>query len=117
MKKELRIHFVGEEAVDEGGVKKEWFQLIIREIFDAKYGMFVHNTDTRSYWFNGYSTDFLEFELIGKLLGLSIYNSVILDVHFPKILYKKLVGLPSTFEDLKDSHPVCFFYFLVTRYL
>ncbi len=41
LKKELRVHFVGEEAIDEGGVQKEWFQLIIREIFDPKYGELV----------------------------------------------------------------------------
>jgi ubiquitin-protein ligase E3 A len=38
LKKELRVKFVGEEAIDEGGVQKEWFQLIVREIFDPKYG-------------------------------------------------------------------------------
>jgi len=32
------VHFVGEEALDEGGVQKEFFQLILREIFDPKYG-------------------------------------------------------------------------------
>jgi ubiquitin-protein ligase E3 A len=42
LKKELRLKFVGEEAVDEGGVKKEWFQLIIRQIFDPKYGNPIH---------------------------------------------------------------------------
>jgi hypothetical protein len=27
LKKELRVHFVGEEAIDEGGVQKELFQV------------------------------------------------------------------------------------------
>ena len=34
----LQIQFVGEEGVDEGGVSKEFFQLIIKEILDAKVG-------------------------------------------------------------------------------
>lgn len=37
-KKQLKIQFVGEEGVDEGGVQKEFFQLMIRELFDEKYG-------------------------------------------------------------------------------
>jgi len=27
--------------VDEGGVKKEFFQLIIKEMFDLKYGLYM----------------------------------------------------------------------------
>eukprot|EP01114_Cavostelium_apophysatum_P016184 TRINITY_DN4550_c2_g1_i1.p1 TRINITY_DN4550_c2_g1~~TRINITY_DN4550_c2_g1_i1.p1 ORF type:complete len:715 (-),score=172.56 TRINITY_DN4550_c2_g1_i1:46-2190(-) len=105
LKKELRVHFVGEEAIDEGGVQKEWFQLIVREIFDPKYGMFIDDPDTRTYWFNHLSSDFLEYQLIGNLLGLAIYNGVILDIHFPQIVYKKLLGLKPNLEDLKQTHP------------
>ena len=32
-----------------------------------------------------------EFELIGILLGVAIYNGVILDVRFPHVVYKKLM--------------------------
>lgn len=38
LKKQLRVQFVGEEGVDEGGVQKEFFQLLIRELFDPNYG-------------------------------------------------------------------------------
>jgi hypothetical protein len=68
--------------------------------------MFIHNKETRMDWFNHHSMDFIEFELIGKLLGLAIYNDVILDLQFPHVLYKKLCGIPVTFEDLKETHPV-----------
>jgi calcineurin-like phosphoesterase family protein len=43
--------------------------------------------------------------LIGTLLGLAIYNSVLLDLNFPKIVYKKLVGETATLEDLKEIEP------------
>jgi ubiquitin-protein ligase E3 A len=29
----------------------------------------------------------IKFELIGIILGLAIYNGVILDVHFPMVVY------------------------------
>lgn len=38
LKKQLRVQFVGEEGIDEGGVQKEFFQLIVRELFDPRYG-------------------------------------------------------------------------------
>lgn len=47
-----------------------------------------------------------EIKLIGLLLGLAIYNGVILDVHFPQALYKKLMDQPVSLRDLKDLDPV-----------
>jgi E3 ubiquitin-protein ligase HECTD2 len=38
IKKGLRIEFVGEEGVDAGGLRKEWFLLLVREIFDPHHG-------------------------------------------------------------------------------
>ncbi|PRP86145.1 ubiquitin-protein ligase E3A [Planoprotostelium fungivorum] len=105
LRKELRVHFVGEEGVDEGGVKKELFQLIVKEIFDPKFGMFIHNSETGAYWFNPNSTDFAEFQLIGTLLGLAIYNNVILEVHFPKFMYKKMYNVKADLEDIKSYDP------------
>ncbi|KAJ1674987.1 hypothetical protein EV182_002164, partial [Spiromyces aspiralis] len=49
LRKQLKVRFVGEEGVDEGGVQKEFFQLLIREIFDPKYGMFTKNEESGLY--------------------------------------------------------------------
>ena len=38
LKKLLKVVFVGEEGVDEGGVKKEFFQLLIHQLFDFNFG-------------------------------------------------------------------------------
>lgn len=39
IKKPLKVIFIGEPAADEGGVAKEFFQLVVREIFDPNYGL------------------------------------------------------------------------------
>lgn len=39
VKKGLRIEFIGEEGVDAGGLRKEWFLLLVREVFDPNHGM------------------------------------------------------------------------------
>lgn len=38
IKKGLRIEFIGEEGVDAGGLRKEWFLLLVREVFDPNHG-------------------------------------------------------------------------------
>ncbi|KAJ1525999.1 hypothetical protein ONE63_009178 [Megalurothrips usitatus] len=103
LKKQLVVEFEGEQGIDEGGVSKEFFQLIVEEIFNPDYGMFTLNQETQTVWFNptSFESD-AQFSLIGVVLGLAIYNNVILDVHFPMVVYKKLMGKKGTFYDLED---------------
>lgn len=38
LRKQLRVEFDGEEGVDEGGLQKEFFQLIVEKLFDPMNG-------------------------------------------------------------------------------
>lgn len=106
LKKPLKIIFADEEAIDAGGVTKEFFHLITQKLFDVKYGMFVVDEQTRTQWFDRNSVDQLgEYQLIGILLGLAIYNGVIINVPFPPVLYRKLRGEKGTLADLDASFP------------
>ena len=108
LKKQLKVSFVGEEGVDEGGVKKEFFQLLCTQLFDFSYGMFRGTESGREVWFNPShgssfgSDDSQEYQLVGALVGLAIYNSVLLDLHFPLVAYKKLLGLSVGLADLRE---------------
>ena len=102
----MKVKFIGEQGVDEGGVRKEFFMLLTRQIFDPNYGMFSYNEKTRLYWFNSISFEpKIKYELIGIILGLAIFNSIILDIKFPLAVYKKLLGINPTLEDLKECDP------------
>ena len=102
----LRVIFDGEEGIDEGGVTKEFFQLMIKELFDPDFGMFIYDLNTRLFWLNMHSFESdSEFALIGILLGLALYNNVILDLHFPLVVYKKLLGVELHQSDLCDIYP------------
>ena len=103
LQNQLKVKFKGEQGVDEGGVKKEFFMLLVRQIFDANYGMFSYNSKVRLFWFNLYTFEpKIKYELIGVILGLAIFNGVILDVKFPMAVYKKLLGIKLDIEDLKE---------------
>merc|ERR1712142_1228251 len=103
LKKQLVVEFDSEQGIDEGGLSKEFFQLIIEEIFNPDYGMFIHCSESHTYWFNPSSYESCaQFTLIGIVLGLAMYNSVILDLHLPSVIYRKLEGKKGVFEDLKD---------------
>lgn len=106
LKKQLMVEFDSEQGIDEGGLSKEFFQLIVEEIFNLDYAMFIHCPESHTYWFNpsAYETA-NQFTLIGIVLGLAMYNSVILDLHLPSVIYRKLGGKKGTFEDLREFKP------------
>lgn len=106
LKKSLRVQFIHEPGVDAGGLKKEWFLLLTRALFNPRTGM-LHNVEQSNFlWFNIIPVRNLEiYYLFGAVLGLAIYNSTILELKFPLALYKILLGLHVGLADYKDLYP------------
>ncbi|XP_030385069.1 probable E3 ubiquitin-protein ligase HERC4 isoform X1 [Scaptodrosophila lebanonensis] len=106
LKKPLKIKFHGEEAEDAGGVRKEFFMLLLKDLIDPKYGMFKEFEDSRVLWFADvtFETNNMYF-LIGVLCGLAIYNFTIINLPFPLALYKKLLKEPVDLSDLRELSP------------
>ncbi|RXN38186.1 putative E3 ubiquitin- ligase HECTD2 [Labeo rohita] len=117
LKKKLKVTFVGEAGLDMGGLTKEWFLLLIRQIFQTDYGMFTYVKESHCHWFSSWKCDnYSEFRLVGakaggvcqvcesfqlcilnpicQLMGLAVYNSITLDIRFPPCVYKKLLTPP-----------------------
>lgn len=92
LKRPLKVTFAGEEGVDAGGVRKEMFQLLTRRLLVPEFGMFTEEAGAGGRRYLWPNCDSLEppvnFELVGSLLGLALFNSVILDVAFPLVLYR-----------------------------
>ncbi|XP_076042940.1 HECT and RLD domain containing E3 ubiquitin ligase 4 isoform X2 [Oratosquilla oratoria] len=106
LKKPLKVTFIGEEAEDAGGVRKEFFLLLLREILNPNYGMFVHFSETNTIWFREepLENDAM-YNLIGIICGLAIYNTTIINLPFPLALYKKLLGESVCLDDLGEMDP------------
>lgn len=76
LRKSLKVKFVGEEGVDEGGVQKEFFQLLVRQCFNPDFGMFSYDEVRHLHWFRPSRLDMeMEFELIGILIGVWAYQA------------------------------------------
>eukprot|EP00834_Sanchytrium_tribonematis_P005081 NODE_286_length_10728_cov_0.553298.p3 type:complete len:456 gc:universal NODE_286_length_10728_cov_0.553298:5950-4583(-) len=109
LKKQLKVSFVNEDAIDEGGPQKEFFRLIVQKLFMEDNGLFRYYQDTRLWWFAldcSVDDEYLkDYRLVGELIGIAIYNGIFLDISFPLALYKKLLNEPLNLEDLKDLDP------------
>lgn len=105
--KPLKIQFAGEEGIDEGGLVKEFFAICWQDLF--KMNMFREITlyNHRSigvFWFNTRhpASNAHQFRLAGLLLGLAIYNSVLLPARLPILLIRRLLGWPVCWEDYEE---------------
>jgi hypothetical protein len=108
LKKKLKVQFRGEAGVDAGGVTKEYFQLLTQEIMGSKFGMWIDvgGDAAAGKWFNAATFESTDtFAMVGLLLGLGIYNGVVLDLHFPRAVYRKLLGQPLTLSDMRELQP------------
>lgn len=104
LRKSLKIVFKGEEGIDAGGVTKEFFQLLSFQLFDGQTGMWSSRLDNNVTWFNSDCTwNYEGYHLVGVLVGLAVYNGVMLDVNFPTVVYRKLLGLSLGLEDMIDD--------------
>ena len=45
LKLPISLRFAGEPGIDEGGVRKEYFSLVVKELLSPAYAMFRYNED------------------------------------------------------------------------
>ncbi|XP_036789587.1 probable E3 ubiquitin-protein ligase HERC3 isoform X1 [Oncorhynchus mykiss] len=102
----LKVKFQAENGVDEGGVSLEFFSLLGKELLTMEPKTLEVYEDSGLAWFTtdgGGITD--EFYLLGLLCGKALYNQCVLNLCFPLALFKKLLGLTTTLDDLKELSP------------
>ncbi|XP_068632769.1 apoptosis-resistant E3 ubiquitin protein ligase 1 [Battus philenor] len=80
--KNFDITFQGEQGVDWGGVRREWFSLVCAQLFDARFGLFVpfRDSPTALVHPNPERPPHLKlkhFEFAGKLVGKCLYESAL----------------------------------------
>ncbi|XP_063893662.1 apoptosis-resistant E3 ubiquitin protein ligase 1 isoform X3 [Helicoverpa armigera] len=80
--KNFDVTFQGEQGVDWGGVRREWFSLLCGQLFDSKFGLFVsfHDSPTGLVHPNPDRPAHLKlkhFEFAGKLVGKCLYESAL----------------------------------------
>ncbi|KZM21499.1 HECT-type E3 ubiquitin transferase [Ascochyta rabiei] len=102
----LSIRFHGEEGVDAGGVTREWFQVIARQMFNADYALFVPvASDRTTFHPNRLSSinpeHLMFFKFIGRIIGKALYENRVLDCHFSRAVYKQIMSKQVNLKDME----------------
>ncbi|KAI0484322.1 hypothetical protein GGR56DRAFT_20116 [Xylariaceae sp. FL0804] len=106
----LSIRFHGEEGVDAGGVSREWFGALARQMFNANYALFVPvSSDRSTYHPNKLSSvndeHLMFFKFIGRIIGKALYEGRLLDCYFSRAVYKRILGKPVSVKDMESFDP------------
>ncbi len=105
--KPLRVRIVngGEDGVDQGGVQKEFLATCMRSILDPKFGLWTIDKLTRISHIQPRSGQLQLFEYTGSLVGLALYNGIVIPVALPTFLYRHLLGLKIDLGCISDDMP------------
>ncbi|OLN87260.1 E3 ubiquitin-protein ligase TOM1-like [Colletotrichum chlorophyti] len=106
----LNIRFHNEEGVDAGGVTREWFQVLSRQMFDANYALFTPVSSDRTTFhpnkLSGINDEHLMFfKFIGRIIGKALYEGRVLDCYFSRAVYKRILGKSVSVKDMESFDP------------
>jgi len=108
LKTKLWIEFDGEVGLDYGGVAREWFYLLSKEMFNPYYGLFEYSaTDNYTLQINPNSgvcneDHLLYFKFIGRVAGMAVYHGKLLDGFFIRPFYKMMLGKSIELKDMES---------------
>lgn len=106
----LTVRFYDEEGVDAGGVSREWFSVLARQMFDPNYALFKTSAadkltyqPNRASWANPDHLSFFKF--VGRVIGKAIYDGRLLDAYFTRSFYKHILGRAVDYRDVEAIDP------------
>ena len=106
IRSKLRISFRGEEGYDAGGLVREWFFLLSKEILNRDYALFSASFEVNVFQPN-VNSDVNEYHLqyfkfVGRFLAKAIYDSQLIEACFTRPFYKHILGLKIDFDDISS---------------
>ncbi|XP_017771527.1 PREDICTED: apoptosis-resistant E3 ubiquitin protein ligase 1 isoform X2 [Nicrophorus vespilloides] len=113
----FEITFQGEEGIDWGGVRREWFELICVQLFDPKYNLFrsFHDGQQSLVHPNAHRTGNLKlkhYEFAGKVVGKCLYESALggsyrqlVRARFTRSFLAQVIGLRVHYKYFEQDDP------------
>ena len=107
-KNRFYIVFEGEEGQDAGGLLREWYVIISREIFNPNYALFKSSPGDRvTYTINDFShinsNHLCYFKFVGRVIAKAIYDNKLLECYFTRSFYKHILAKAVKHQDMESE--------------
>jgi len=107
LRRKLQIEFVDEEGMDAGGVAREWFLELSKQVFNANYNLFIPSANGNTFQPSLISdpANLNYFKFIGKFIAKALFDKQLLECYFTRSFYKHILGQPINYHDIEDVDP------------
>lgn len=102
----LKVLFMGERGVDFSGLSAEFFSLLAKAFVTWEKKLLKVFEDSQLVWFNPDICDVTDFYYLGIICGMALYNHHFININFPLALFKKLLRMSPTLNDLEELTPI-----------
>ena len=112
LRRKLVIEFTNEAGVDQGGLIREFYSLLSREIFNPGYCLFKTTANNVTFQpspqshINDQHLHFFKF--VGRIFGKALHDGYMMDAFFTRSFYKHMLGQALTIYDMEDIDPEYF---------
>ena len=100
----MYIEFTGEPGQDAGGLTRDFFIDLSKQMFNQNYSLFKMSDNGETYMPNPQShiqQDHIRyFNFIGKVIGKALFEGCLLECYFVRGIYKMMIGQNLNFKDL-----------------
>ena len=108
LREKLWVEFKGEQGNDFGGLSREWFDLLSKQMFNPYYGLFEYSAvDNYTLQINPDSvcddnTDNLTyFRFIGRIVGMAVFHQRLINGFFIRPFYSMMLGKKVQLADME----------------
>lgn len=111
LRKRLLIKFRGEEGLDYGGVAREWFYRLSKQILSPAYGLFQYTGgDSYNLQINPdsgivYKEHLSYLNFCGRVIGMAVFHGHFIEGRFTLPFYKMLLKKSITLGDIEFVDP------------
>ena len=112
LRRKLVIEFVNEPGIDQGGLIREFYSLLSREIFNPGYCLFKTSANNVTFqpspqsYINDQHLNYFKF--VGRVFGKGLHDGFMMDAFFTRSFYKHMLGQALTIYDMEDIDPEYF---------
>uniref|UniRef100_A0A7S0M233 HECT-type E3 ubiquitin transferase n=1 Tax=Cryptomonas curvata TaxID=233186 RepID=A0A7S0M233_9CRYP len=112
LKGRLHVTFQGEEGVDAGGLSREWFLTLSKQMLNPDKALFLPSVNGLTFQPNpasGIQPDHIGyFRFAGQVVAKALWDEQLLDAHFTLSLYKHILNQPIEVKDVESIDPEYF---------
>merc|ERR1712168_1622661 len=107
-KNRFYIVFEGEEGQDAGGLLREWYVIISKEIFNPMYALFKTSPGDKVPYMiyeqsHINSNHLCYFKFVGRVIAKAIYDNKLLECYFTRSFYKHILAKLVKHQDMESE--------------